>query len=178
MLLALSCSDDEPSTAVEPLNPVTPNPPAAETPEPGALIQLNLESQVGVLLDEIPASIRERVATSLLAKDDEFWVARAKRQLALANYRLNFRAAYYEEEKAQLPLPPESVLQIAIGEGGARRESVEGHDYVLVDYALETVVINTGHGLKTLDAVSGSVGPRATIEPSYDAFVASGIATA
>jgi hypothetical protein len=141
MLLALSCSDDEPSTAVEPLNPVTPNPPATGSPEPGALIQLNLESQVGVLLDEIPASIRERVAASLLAKDDEFWVARAKRQLALANYRLNFRAAFYEEEKAQLPLPPESVLQIAIGDGGARRESVEGHDYVLVDYTLDTVVI-------------------------------------
>src|SRR4026208_1541783 len=38
------------------------------------------------------------------------------------------------------------------------------------DTSLETVVINTGHGLKTLDAVSGSVGPRATIDPSYAAF--------
>jgi threonine synthase len=37
-------------------------------------------------------------------------------------------------------------------------------------------VINTGHGLKTLDAVSGVVGPAATIEPTYAAFVASGIA--
>ncbi|MEP9363582.1 threonine synthase [Nocardioides sp. CN2-186] len=45
-----------------------------------------------------------------------------------------------------------------------------------LDPSLETVVINTGHGLKTLDAVSGSVGPAATIEPSYAAFVASGIA--
>ncbi len=46
----------------------------------------------------------------------------------------------------------------------------------LLDTALETVVINTGHGLKTLDAVAGLVGPAATIAPTYEAFVASGIA--
>lgn len=45
-----------------------------------------------------------------------------------------------------------------------------------LDPEAETVVINTGHGLKTLDAVSGSVGPRATIAPTYDAFTAAGIA--
>ena len=45
-----------------------------------------------------------------------------------------------------------------------------------LDPDLETVVINTGHGLKTLDAVSGRVGPRATIAPTYDAFVAADIA--
>ncbi|MCW2771316.1 MAG: threonine synthase [Aeromicrobium sp.] len=46
----------------------------------------------------------------------------------------------------------------------------------LLDPTLETVVINTGHGLKTLDAVTGLVGPAATIAPTYDAFVAAGIA--
>ncbi|MEH3032570.1 MAG: threonine synthase [Aeromicrobium erythreum] len=45
-----------------------------------------------------------------------------------------------------------------------------------LDPELETVVINTGHGLKTLDAVSGAVGPVATIAPTYDAFTAAGIA--
>src|SRR5512141_2402586 len=44
------------------------------------------------------------------------------------------------------------------------------------DPPLETVVINTGHGLKTLDAVGDAVGPAATIDPSYAAFVATGIA--
>ncbi|CAN5450479.1 threonine synthase [soil metagenome] len=44
-----------------------------------------------------------------------------------------------------------------------------------LDTTLETVIINTGHGLKTLDAVSGVVGPAATIAPSYAAFKASGI---
>ena len=45
----------------------------------------------------------------------------------------------------------------------------------LLDPALETVVINTGMGLKTLDAISDQVGPAATIEPSYAAFSASGV---
>ncbi len=45
-----------------------------------------------------------------------------------------------------------------------------------LDTSLETVVINTGHGLKTLDAVAGSVRPAATIPPSYAAFAATGIA--
>jgi threonine synthase len=45
-----------------------------------------------------------------------------------------------------------------------------------LDPALETVVINTGMGLKTLDAVADSVGAAATIEPSYAAFTATGLA--
>src|SRR5215204_3421978 len=45
-----------------------------------------------------------------------------------------------------------------------------------LDAELETVVINTGHGLKTLDAVSDLVRPAATIAPTYEAFVAADIA--
>ncbi|AWB94011.1 threonine synthase [Aeromicrobium chenweiae] len=41
----------------------------------------------------------------------------------------------------------------------------------VLDPELETVVINTGHGLKTLDAVTSLVGPAATIAPTYQAFV-------
>ena len=44
-----------------------------------------------------------------------------------------------------------------------------------LDPEAETVVINTGMGLKTLDAVADHVGPAATIKPSYAAFVATGI---
>jgi threonine synthase len=44
-----------------------------------------------------------------------------------------------------------------------------------LDPSLETVVINTGMGLKTLDAISDRVGAAATIDPSYDAFVGTGI---
>ena len=45
-----------------------------------------------------------------------------------------------------------------------------------LDPAKETVVLNTGDGLKTLDAVAGRVGPSATIDPSYAAFTATGLA--
>jgi threonine synthase len=45
-----------------------------------------------------------------------------------------------------------------------------------LDPTLETVIINTGMGLKTLDAVADQVGPAATIDPSYSAFAATGIA--
>lgn len=44
-----------------------------------------------------------------------------------------------------------------------------------LDPEAETVIINTGHGLKTLDAVADAVGPRATIAPTYDAFSAAAI---
>jgi threonine synthase len=40
----------------------------------------------------------------------------------------------------------------------------------------ETVVLNTGDGLKTLDAVAGRVAPSATIDPSYTQFLATGLA--
>jgi threonine synthase len=45
-----------------------------------------------------------------------------------------------------------------------------------LDPEAETVVFNTGDGLKTLDAVADRVGPAATIEPSYAAFTAAGVA--
>ena len=40
----------------------------------------------------------------------------------------------------------------------------------LLDPAKETVVINSGDGLKTLDAVADKVGPKTTIPPRYEAF--------
>jgi threonine synthase len=45
-----------------------------------------------------------------------------------------------------------------------------------IDPDAETVLYNTGDGLKTLDAVAGEVGPSATIAPSYGAFARTGLA--
>ena len=39
-----------------------------------------------------------------------------------------------------------------------------------LDPAKETVIINSGDGLKTLDAVADRVGPKTTIPPRYEAF--------
>ncbi|TDD42992.1 threonine synthase [Kribbella antibiotica] len=44
-----------------------------------------------------------------------------------------------------------------------------------LDPDLETVIINSGDGLKTLDAVADRVGPKVTIPASYDAFVKAGL---
>ena len=44
-----------------------------------------------------------------------------------------------------------------------------------LDPDADTVVFNTGEGLKTLDAVSGHVGPGATIAASAEAFAATGL---
>ena len=45
-----------------------------------------------------------------------------------------------------------------------------------LDPAAETVMINSGDGLKTLDAVAAVAKPSANIAPSYDAFRKAGIA--
>ncbi|MDP9445105.1 MAG: threonine synthase [Actinomycetota bacterium] len=45
-----------------------------------------------------------------------------------------------------------------------------------VDPDAETVLFNTGDGLKTLDAVADRVGPAVTIDPSYAEFAAAGLA--
>jgi threonine synthase len=44
-----------------------------------------------------------------------------------------------------------------------------------LDPEAETVIINSGDGLKTLDAVADRVGPKVTIPASYDAFVKAGL---
>jgi threonine synthase len=42
----------------------------------------------------------------------------------------------------------------------------------LIDPAAEVVLLNTGDGLKTLDAVAPTSGPSITVSPSYDDFEA------
>jgi threonine synthase len=44
-----------------------------------------------------------------------------------------------------------------------------------IDPGAETVLLNTGDGLKTLDAVASRVGPTATISPSYSDFARTGL---
>ncbi|HEX5565824.1 MAG TPA: threonine synthase [Streptomyces sp.] len=46
----------------------------------------------------------------------------------------------------------------------------------VLDPSLTTVVLNTGDGLKTLDAVAAAAGPSATIRPNLDSFREAGLA--
>jgi threonine synthase len=56
---------------------------------------------------------------------------------------------------------------------GVTRKLIEAG---VLDPSLTTVVLNTGDGLKTLDAVAPTSGPTATIRPSLDAFRDAGLA--
>lgn len=141
-----------PTITPAPTNSVTASPAALSSPtpagvqsptgQPGALVLLTMNSRVGVLLDEVPQESRDRVATALLQKPDDYWRDLARQQVSLTYNRLHFRPFFYEMLKGQLPLPPESLWQITLGEDGPRRTTIGGHDYVLIDYAFSSVLLS------------------------------------
>lgn len=110
---------------------------------PGALVRVSMESQVGVLLDEVPEAMRERAVMAVLARDQELWEHRARFQIEHTYYRLVFREFFYERgDKRQLPLPPPEVWSITVDPAGPQRRIVDGHDMVVVDYTLETTLLS------------------------------------
>lgn len=111
--------------------------PGAET---GALVRTSMSSLVGVVLDEIPTSMRARVAAALAGEPESFWTKRAARQVQLASYRLVFRGAFYEETKSSLPLPPESIWSIKLA-GKPSRRTIGGHDIVAVEYRFSSMLL-------------------------------------
>ena len=113
----------------------------APQPDPGSLVLTTMQSKIGVILDEIPASMRSRVAAALVAKPASFWTQRAKAQLRLTVYRLVFRPFFYADRRLQLPLPPESQWDITLL-GAPQRQTVDGHDVVVVRYAFSSVLLS------------------------------------
>src|SRR5262249_61419832 len=80
----------------------------------GALVQVDVSAQVGVVLDDVPAAKRADVAQWILSQGTDYWKARAIRQLTLAYYRLNFRN-YYVSNQGGLPLPDPSLWTFSFG---------------------------------------------------------------
>lgn len=117
--------------------------------DPGALIKATMSSQVAVVLDEIPAARRDAVAASLMAKDEAFWIARARAQVNMTKYRLAFRTFYYTEGmRQQLPLPPDAQWKVTVvaddeGSTKGRRAMIGTHDVVMVDYAFDATLLST-----------------------------------
>ena len=128
MLAACSGGDDDDDKP-------DPDPPAQVE---GSLLRTTATSGVAVVLDEIPRSMRNRVAKSLLAADEEFWVERAKRQLVMTTYRLVFRDAFYGKNRFSLPLPPPELWEISLA-GEPRRARIDGHDVVGLRYEFNSV---------------------------------------
>ncbi len=131
-----ACEDDPSFSSVKPPDP-----------DPGALVEVHLEAQVGVLLDELPSgAVRDRAAEGLLGKPADFWRARAARQIEHMTYRLVFRPVFNQPEdpeeaptKRQLPLPPAEGWTIEPGE--VTRTMVDGHDAVVAAYTLDTTIV-------------------------------------
>ncbi|MDL2335232.1 MAG: lysyl oxidase family protein [Chloroflexota bacterium] len=107
---------------------------------PGSIVKTSMWSQVGVVLDEIPKSMRARVAADIMTKPDSFWLERAHRQLKLTTYRLVFRDAFHAHGKA-LPLPPEPLWNIQFS-GEPTRQKIDGHDVVAVNYHFTSILLS------------------------------------
>ena len=115
--------------------------------DPGALVKVTMASQVGVVLDDLPASQRSRVAAQLLAKPSTFWTARAQRQVEHTNYRLIYRGFFYGPatgaggSRRMMPITRPELWNLALDPAGARRVSFQGHDVVSVPFNLTTTVL-------------------------------------
>ena len=118
-----------------------------DTGDPGSLIKASMTSQVGVLLDEIPENMRDKVVASLQAKDEAFWIARARAQINMTKYRVTFRKYFYTTgDRMQLPLPPDVKWVVALkadamGSTKPRRVKIGTHDLVVVDYTFESTLL-------------------------------------
>jgi hypothetical protein len=119
---------------------------AAATADPGALISVSMSTQVGVLLDEIPAGpLRDAAAANAVAQPDSAWVDRAARQTKLAYYRLVFRGEYYpnwkNNQKGPLPLIDRSKWNVALTGPAQRFTTADGHDVVARPYSFSSYIV-------------------------------------
>lgn len=131
LALFLSCST--PTESPGPDSEPDPDPDL----DPGALIDLTMDSSVGVLLEEIPDADRDRVAEALLAESDEFWRQRAIMQIEATTYRLIYRNFFVDA--GQLPLPPREQWRIELGV--PERRTIDGHDLVVTDYIFTSTLL-------------------------------------
>lgn len=128
------------STPRATINGSTPDAPAGDPSTPGALIGIHMTGTVGILLDEYPELMRDRIVDDLTARPDDYWRERAYRQIRMTKLRLNFRN-YDFPEKGQLPLPPPELWEITLDPAGPYRETINGHDLLLIDYELDTTLL-------------------------------------
>lgn len=125
----------------------------------GALVQVTMPGHVGVLLDEFPADMRDRVAEALMEQPEEEWLARARRQIRLTRLRLNFRDSNYAN-KGQLPLPQPEQWNIGLDPRGPQRTTVQGHELVMIGYILTTTILSDAGSVAAAEpalAVAGGV---------------------
>jgi len=129
---------------------------AAIEPEAGALIGISMTSTVGVVLDEVPATERTRVATAYASRDSAFWAARARSQVEATLYRLVYRNFYYGN-RGQLPLPPAELWDFNI-DSSPTRQLIDGHDVVAVQYTFRSTLLTNHASAIDSDRAFGKIG--------------------
>jgi hypothetical protein len=135
---------------------VTKAPVSVDYPE-GALISILMEGQVGVLLDELPELMRDRVVESLLERSQEEWQALVRRQVRLTSHRLNFRNFVYSN-KGQLPLPPEELWSINLEESGPVHRVVDDHELVTINYVFTSTLLTDASSPADAEPALGEIG--------------------
>jgi hypothetical protein len=109
----------------------------------GALIEVTLDSKVGVVLDEIPVAQRAAAAAYYLAKGSQFWKDRAVAQAQNTSYRLTYRQFFYSGNKTMLAMPPKALWKVDLAAGGAKRITTnDGHDAVVIQYTLRGTLLS------------------------------------
>lgn len=106
----------------------------------GALISVQMDSKVGVLLNSFHESIRDRVAQSLIDAPDDYWEGLALRQVQYTTHRLNFRNFIYPG-KGQLPLPPRPLWSFELGPEGPVVEVIGDLEFVVLDYTFNSTLL-------------------------------------
>ena len=129
---------------------------------PGALIRMDMNTTVGVLLDEFPrGEQREAAADWALSREEDFWVKRAREQVNLTYYRLVFRQFFYTAppNRGALPLPPRAIWHIDFARD-PHRIQIGTHDYVAANYHFWTYIVtdplSPGVSEPALSAIGGT----------------------
>lgn len=135
------------------------------TPEPapivGALVGVRLESQVGVLLDEIQEEEKRTQLTLILQdKPRAFWQDMAKEQVKLTRWRLHHRPQT-QPGRGQLPLPPEESWQVVLT-SAPQLKVVDGHDMMVVNYTMTSVLLTDAISPYRAEPTLGQEGGRWT----------------
>ena len=135
---------------------------AALRAAPGALVEVTLDSRVGVVLDEIPQSQRAAAASYYLNKPNQFWKDRASLQARHTNYRLTYRHLFYADSdppKGMMAMPPQELWRIDLKPGGAKRVTTDdGHDAVVINYTLRGTLLSDAATPASADAALAHVG--------------------
>lgn len=136
----------------------TPSSAEATAPSvPGALVRVTMPGRVGLLLDEFPPEMRDRVATAALEQPPEEWLARAERQVSLTRLRLNFRDSNLPG-KGQLPLPPRDLWSFALDPDGPSRQTIQGHDLVMIGYTFTTTLLSDAASVEEAEPALAEAG--------------------